>query len=113
MVWHFGQTSAEQWFHNDNGDAALLEFFVEVLARASLVFLIVPVNIVCLNLHEVPVIFVVMCQSPVEDSHIPMEGEAEVADASCLTLLHEPVKEAVVEVALMYWSHATAADAVQ
>ena len=58
-------------------------------------------------------ILVVVCQSPVIDCHVAVEGEAEVADASCFALLHEPVEQAVVEVALMHRPHASAADAVQ
>ena len=58
-------------------------------------------------------VLVVVCEGPVIDSHVAVEGEAEVADASCFALLHEPVEQSVVEVSLVYRPHATTADAVQ
>ena len=58
-------------------------------------------------------VLVVVRQGPVEDGNVAVEREAEVADAACLALLHEPVEQSVVEVALVHGPHATAADAVQ
>ena len=113
VVGHLRQTSAEQGLHDNDGDVPPHQFFVEVLAGASLVLLVVPVDVVGLNLHEVPVILVVVCEGPVEDGDVAMEREAEVADAACFTLFHEPVEQSVVEVALMDRPHASAADAVQ
>ena len=54
-----------------------------------------------------------MSHCPVEDGDVAMEREAEVADASCLALFHEPVEQSVVEVSLVDGVHAASPDAVQ
>ena len=58
-------------------------------------------------------IFFVMSHRPVEYSYISVEGEAEVTYSSSLSLLHEPVEQAVVEVSFVYRLHASATDGVQ
>ena len=109
------QSPAQQGFHDDGRDTELLEFGVEVagidVALINLVG-IVPVQVVQLYLHEVPVIFVVTAQHLVEHRFLPVEREAEVADAASLTLLHQEVHHAVVHVASIELVH-TAADGVQ
>ena len=49
-----------------------------------------------------------MVQHPVIDGHIAVEREAQVADASCLSLLHQPVQQSVVQIALVQVLHAAA-----
>ena len=55
-----------------------------------------PVHVVQLDLHEIPVVFVVVVDEPVEDLHVSVIGEAQVTDASLLLLFYQPVQDAIV-----------------
>ena len=56
-----------------------------------------PVEIVHLYLHEVPVVFLLMVEQPVECTHITMIGETQMAYASSLSLFKKEFEEVVVE----------------
>ena len=71
-----------------------------------------PVQEVHLYLHEVPMIFVLMIQQPVEVAHIAMIRESQVLDTSGLALLQQEVEDAIIQKAPLQRLHATA-DAVQ
>ena len=58
-------------------------------------------------------IFFVMSHSPVEDCHITVEGEAEIANTTCFALFHKPVEESVIKVTLVNGLHSSASDTVQ
>ena len=72
-----------------------------------------PIDVVQFNLHEVPVVFVVVVDEPVEDLHISVIREAKVADAPCLTLTDEEVEQPVVDEARTELIHAATPDRVQ
>ena len=59
-----------------------------------------PVEVIQLDLHKVPLVFVVVGQQMVEHGDFAMIGESQVADKALLALLHEVVQDAVVDVAL-------------
>ena len=71
-----------------------------------------PVYVVQLNLHEIPVVFVVVVDEPVEDLHVSVIGEAEVANAACLALADEEVKQSVVDEARAEVVHAATTNGV-
>ena len=60
VVGHLGQPAAKQGFHDDDGNLALHEFVIQIFARASLVFFVVPIDVVRLYLYKVPMIFFMM-----------------------------------------------------
>ena len=68
---------------------------------------IVPVQVVQLYLYEVPVIFVVHGKYLVKYRFLTMEGETKVADASCLTLFHQEVHHAVINITTIKLIHAS------
>ena len=107
-----GQTAAEQGLHDDGGNAALAELAVEVLGVDVAGGCVVPVEVVELDLDEVPVDVIVHGQHFVEDLLLSVEGPAEVADAAGFTLLYEEVQHAVVDVSLVEVLHGLA-DGVQ
>ena len=112
------QTASQQRFHHHRLYAGLLEFVVEILRVG--VFLptaiaqrgMSPVYVVQLNLHEIPVVFVVVVDEPVEDLHVSVIGETEVANAACLALADEEVKQSVVDEARAEVVHAATTDGV-
>ena len=70
-----------------------------------------PVDIVQLDLHEVPMVFLVKGHELVPSFVSAMERESEVAYATGLALFHQEVNHAVVKVSLLEGIHS--ADAVQ
>ena len=72
-----------------------------------------PVEEVHLYLYEVPVVFVVVVEQPVEGADVAMIGESEVTDTSSLALLQQEVEQPVVEEALLECVHTSAADAME
>ena len=113
VVGHLAQASPEERFHDDSRYAALHQLAVQVLSATRAVGIVMPVAVVGLYLYEVPVILLVVLEQPVEDSHVTVEREAQIPDASCLALLHEPLQQAVVEVALVQCLHASTAHGMQ
>ena len=98
---HVGQPSAEKRFHDDGWDATFFQFCIEIgRIGVTVVDLVcpVPVEVVQLDLHEIPVVFsfIVPTKEHVENLHIAVIGEAEVVDASFLLLFHKPVEDSVV-----------------
>ena len=59
-----------------------------------------PVHVVHLDLAEVPLVFAVVVETPLERLGIAVEREAEIADALLFAQFHAPVECAVFEVAL-------------
>ena len=70
-----------------------------------------PVDIVQLDLHEVPMVFLMKGHELVPSFVSAMERESEVAYATGLALFHQEVDHAVVKVPLLEGIHS--ADAVQ
>ena len=107
-IGHVGESAAQEGFHDDGRNAALLQFAIEIHGiRVQLVDFvgIVPVQIVQ---HEIPMIlaFVVPFQGQVEHLDIAMIGETEVADASFLLLFYQPVEDSVVNISAVEILHA-------
>ena len=109
------KASAQQGFHDDGGNLQLLQLVVEVVG-VNIVFadLVgeVPVQIVQLYLHEIPMVLVVQGKNLVEHLLLAMKRETEVADAAGLSLLHEEVHHAVVHITRVELLH-SAANGVQ
>ena len=111
-----GQTTAQQGFHDDDRDAALVQFFIEIGSIGiSPAVGMVPVDEVHCNLDEVPVVSPAVVQGDefVEFSGCAMEGESQIADASCFLLLDEEFHHPVLHVALFESRDAATADGVQ
>ena len=94
------QAASEQWFHHHYGDAALVQLVVEVIGIVINARGVAVIDIIQLNLHEIPMKFVVARQQVVESLDVAVIGEAEVADAPCFALLHQKIEQIVVDEAL-------------
>ena len=60
-----------------------------------------PIDIIHLDLHEIPMIFLMELHELVENLLPAMERKAEIADTPCLTLLQKEIKQAVVYIPLL------------
>ena len=106
-----GQRAAAQRLHDHDGDLPLVQLLIEIVGAGVAPAGVLPVHIVHLDLHEVPVVLVVQGHHVVEALLVAVEGEAEVADAPRLALLDEEVHDAaVLEAALVVFQ---VADGVQ
>ena len=118
MVGHVREAAAQQRLHDHGGDTAFLKLAVKIfgvgVARIHL-FGMVPVDIVELYLHEIPLVFVVPRQQVVEYSNVAVIREPEVAYAAGLALLEKEIKNAVVDVTFAELFHTilTHSDTVQ
>ena len=110
---HLGEASSEERFHDDGGDVPFLQLGIEVVGVDIVARGIAPVEVVELYLHEVPVYPVVHGEHLVEHVLRAVEGEAQVADASCLALLHEVVYHPVLNVALAEGLDASVPDGME
>ena len=118
VVGHVREAPAQQRFHDDGRDAALLQLAVEVLGiGVPLVDLlgVAPVEVVELDLHEIPLVAIVFGEHAVEHADVAVVGEPEVADTPGLAFGQQEIEHAVVDVAGFELLHAVAAhaDAVQ
>ena len=113
---HIGEAAAEERFHDDDGDAALVEFGIEVVGvDVADPVGVRPVDIVHLDLAEVPGILAAVEQlhEIVELMPRAMEGKTEVADASGSLFAPQEVDHAVLDIALLEGLPAAAADGMQ
>ena len=110
VVGHLGEASAEQRLHDDDGDAAVVEVVVEFLGGGIGEL---PVGIVHLNLHEVPMVLVVKRHEAVPRVGVAVEGEAEIANLSLLALFQKEVHHAVIDVAAVESGDASSSDGVE
>lgn len=108
--WELDETSAQEWFHDDGWNVALLELVVLMLDS-----LVVPVGIVHLDLNEVPMIaaLVVPGHHLVKHFEASVIGKSEIADTSCLLLFDEPVENAVIHISAIEVLHTTASNAME
>lgn len=67
-----------------------------------------PVDVVELDLHEIPPVAVVLREQAVEDRDVAVVGESEIADASRLAFGEQEVEDAVVDVACFELLHSAA-----
>ena len=74
---------------------------------------VVPVEVVHLNLAEVPVVLVVVLHEPVVGALVAVIGESEIAYAALATLFDEEVDHAVVDEACLERVEAALSHAVQ
>ena len=72
-----------------------------------------PVEIVHLYLHEVPVVFILMVEQPIECAHIPMIGESQMTYTSGLSLFEEVIEEVIVKETAFEVVHPSPTDAMQ
>ena len=106
---HIRQTSAKQRLHDYGRNSALFKLAIEILGigvRWVYLLCIFPVEIVELNLNEVPFIFIVARQQIVEHTDIAVIGESEIANASRLALLNEEIENTILDVAILKLLHA-------
>jgi len=108
MVGHFGQASAKQGLHYDYRDAATVKLVVEIFGiGVAWIYLLgmLPVDIVELNLHEIPFVSVVFGQQAVKHCDVAVIGESEIAYPSGFAFGHEVVEHAVVDVTVLKRLH--------
>ena len=99
MVVQPRKAPAEQRLHDHGRDAALLQLAVEIFGIDVSVRSMLPVDVVHLDLDEIPPRFtaVVHGQQVVEDLLIAVERPPEVADAPGLALAQQKVEHAAVD----------------
>ena len=100
MLRNLGKTSSQKRFHDHRLDTSLVEFFLQIFSLCISSRCMGPVDVIELNLHEIPVVLVVICHQLVKAFRSSVERESEVADASCLSLLEEILHHAVVDESL-------------
>ena len=93
-----GQPAAEQRFHYHDGDVPLLQFVIHifglVVVAARRLF---PVGIVHLDLHEIPVVFLVEREDVIEGLPVAVHRIAEVPDAAGLAFPEQEIQHAVLD----------------
>lgn len=114
---HVGEPAAQQRFHDDGGNVPFAQFAVKIfgvgIPRIDPLG-VFPVQIVQLDLHEIPLVFVVPREQMVEHPDIAVIRESEVADAPRPAFLQQEIEDAVLHVAALELLHAAAhAHAVQ
>lgn len=116
-VRYVGEPAAQERLHYHGGYSALVELPVKVFGiGVAVVYLlgVLPVEIVELDLHEVPLVDVVFGEQVVENPYVAMVREPEVAYAPGLALGEQEFEDSVVDVARPELLHSAAhTDAVQ
>ena len=103
LVGHLGQRTATQGLHHHDLDSRFLEFIVKVLGIGVLLPALLvergmaPIEEIHLNLHEVPVILVVIVDKPVKHAHVAVIRKAQMAYAALLALADEEIEQTVVD----------------
>ena len=116
IVGQIAQPASQEGLHDHGGNTSLLQLPIEVDGiGVSVVHLlgVLPVHVVKLYLHKVPLVFVVLGEQIIKHLHVSMIGKTQVADAPGFTFLEQEVQHAVVQVALMEVFHAASSHAVQ
>ena len=72
-----------------------------------------PIQEIHLNLHEVPVILVIVVDEPVKRLHVAMIRESQMANAARLTLANEEIEQAIVDETAVQVLHPALPYAVQ
>ena len=114
---HVTEGTSTQRFHHNALDTQFLAFAIEVFCigirpTATTHRGMTPVEEIHLYLYEVPVVFVVVVEQPVEVAHVTVIRESQMLDTACFALLEQEIEDAVVEEAALQRVHA-ATDAVQ
>ena len=94
----------------------LLQLRIEVvgIGVAGIYLLgMLPVEVVEFYLYEVPLILVVLGEEVVEYLNVTMIRETEVAYATCRTLFHKEVKDAIIDITPVEVIHTTHANAME
>ena len=91
------QASAQQRFHHHYRNVLAAHLLVQVVGIHITSQCVLPVGIVQLNLHEVPMHLVVHGQCPVEFLFCAVERPAQAADTSGFALLEQEVEQTVIK----------------
>ena len=97
MLGNIRQASAQQRFHHHYRNVLAAHLLVQVVGIHVTSRCVLPVGIVQLNLHEVPVHLVVHGQCPVEFLFCTVERPAQVTNTSGFALLEQEVEQTVVK----------------
>ena len=115
-VIELSEPAAQKRLHYDRRDVPRRKRLVEILrVEVSVVhrLRVKPVDIIHLNLAEIPMVLVVMLDAPLERLRVAVEREAEVADASGGAFLQKPIYRPVLDVALGERLESAVADGVE
>ena len=113
VVREFGQTATKERFHHHYGYTPLDALCVEVFGTDAATLGNMPVHIVHLQEHEVPMIGIVQGKEFVEHLLGTVERPSKMTDTACLALLLEEVQHTVVHVALAEIVHTSATQGVK
>ena len=106
---HVGEPTAQQRFHDDSRNTALFQFAIQIfgicIPRIDLLG-VLPVQIIQLDLHEVPLVFIVSGEQIIEYPDISVIRKTEIANTSRLALLQQKVEDTVIHVAVFKLLHA-------
>lgn len=116
--WNLGEAAAEEGLHDNGGNIALLELAEEIFAigvRRIYLLGMLPIDIIELNLHEIPMIltFVVKFKEIIHHLYITVIAPTEITNATLLLLFYAPVEHTVVEEARMKSFHTVEGLAVE
>ena len=104
------QATTQQRLHDNSGYTLLRKFCIKIAGiDITLAYLvgIVPVKIVELYLHEVPVILIMHGEHLIEDTLLSVERESKITDTSCLALFKKEIHDAIVDITSMKLIHAS------
>ena len=99
VIGHVREPSAEQRFHDDRLNAALCQLPVQIFGIDVVSRRMLPVHVIELNLHEIPMRPLVHRQHLVEDVHRSVERKSQIADTARFPLSEQKVQHPVVDIA--------------
>ena len=110
------EASAEKRLHHDDGDLAVRQRLVQILCvEVAVVDLlgVAPIDVVHLDLAEVPFVLRVVLDAPLERLRVSVERKSKVANLALFAQLKAPVRRTVRDVALRERVEAAVAYRVQ
>ena len=103
VVRNIRQSATQQRLHNHHRDIALRQFIIHILSRHRSPHSMVPIQVVHLNLHEVPriVTSIMLLHTPVKRLLITVEREAQMTNPASLLFLPQEVIHTILEETLL------------
>ena len=116
MVVHVRQPAAQQRLHDDGRNTPFFEFTVKIFGVGIPIvdfFGVFPVDVIELDLHEIPFDLIVPRKQVIEDLDIAVIRESQVSDTSRFAFGNEKIEHPVIEIASFQRLHTAHTDAVK
>ena len=106
VIRHVGEAATQKRLHDDGWDVPFMQLAVEIFRIHVAGGGVLPIQVVQLDLHEVPRNAHV--EHMIEHLHVAMEGPTKVTDASRLPLLQQEIQHTIVDITILEELDATA-----